>query len=61
MTFGQWRRQLRLMRAVTLLSEGRAVTTVAYDLGYHSPSAFIAMFRQTLGAPPGRYLSLHGR
>jgi AraC-like DNA-binding protein len=29
---------------------------VAYDLGYESPSAFVAMFRRELGAPPGRYL-----
>jgi AraC-like DNA-binding protein len=29
---------------------------VAYDLGYHSPSAFVAMFRRSLGASPGRYL-----
>jgi AraC-like DNA-binding protein len=32
------------------------VTSVAYDLGYQSPSAFIAMFRRSLGDTPGRYL-----
>jgi AraC-like DNA-binding protein len=32
------------------------VTTVAFEVGYDSPSAFIAMFRKTLGATPGRYL-----
>ncbi len=29
---------------------------MAYDLGYDSPSAFIAMFRRSLGATPGHYL-----
>jgi AraC-like DNA-binding protein len=29
---------------------------VALDLGYKSPSAFIAMFRRELGSTPGRYL-----
>ena len=32
------------------------MTAVAFDLGYQSPSAFIAMFRRSLGDTPGRYL-----
>jgi AraC-like DNA-binding protein/mannose-6-phosphate isomerase-like protein (cupin superfamily) len=56
MTFGAWRQRLRLVTAVARLAEGQAVTTVAYDLGYESPSAFIAMFRRNLGHTPGRYL-----
>ena len=55
MTFGTWRRQLRLMTAISRLGSGDAVTTVAYELGYHSPSAFIAMFKRALGQPPARY------
>lgn len=56
MTFRTWRQQLRLQRALELLAGGQAVTSVAIDLGYESPSAFIAMFRRALGAPPTRYL-----
>ncbi len=56
MTFAGWRRRLRLLAAVSRLGAGEPVTTVAYDLGYHSPSAFVAMFRRSLGRPPGRYL-----
>lgn len=56
MTFAGWRRRLRLMAALSRLGAGESVTRVAYDLGYHSPSAFVAMFRRTLGMPPGRYL-----
>jgi AraC-like DNA-binding protein len=60
MTFGAWRERLRLTTAVARLAEGEAVTAVAYDLGYQSPSAFIAMFRRSLGETPGRYLKKAG-
>ncbi len=56
MSFGAWRRQLRLMNAVYRLGAGHSVTRVALDLGYHSPSAFVAMFRRSLGAPPARFI-----
>jgi AraC-like DNA-binding protein/mannose-6-phosphate isomerase-like protein (cupin superfamily) len=55
LTFAGWRRQLRLLEAIDRLGQGQPVTRVALDLGYDSPSAFIAMFRRHLGAPPGRY------
>lgn len=55
MSFRQWRQQLRLHRALVLLAEGAPVTRVALDVGYESPSAFIAMFRRVLGVSPGRY------
>jgi AraC-like DNA-binding protein len=58
LTFEKWRQRARLIRSVELLSEGRKVTRVALDVGYDSPSAFIAMFRRELGATPRRYL--HG-
>ncbi len=57
MTFRQWRRQARLLATLTRLAAGEPVTTVALDLGYDSPSAFIAMFRKALGETPGRYFS----
>lgn len=56
MSFGAWRQQARLLRAVAWLAEGRSVTATAFDLGYDSPSAFIAMFRRSLGETPGRYV-----
>jgi AraC-like DNA-binding protein len=55
MTFSEWRRQLRLMEAIDRLGDGRSVTEVALDLGYKSASAFIAMFRRSLGVTPGHY------
>lgn len=55
MSFGAWRRQLRLLAALEMLAQGRPVTTVALDLGYQSPSAFTAAFRRALGVVPSRY------
>lgn len=55
MTFGRWRQQLRLLEALRLLAGGKAVTAVALEVGYDSPSAFIAMFRKALGTTPSRY------
>lgn len=57
MTFGRWRRQLRLLSALEKLAAGQSVTTVALSLGYDSPSAFIAMFRQHLEKTPAQYFN----
>ncbi|MCD0503464.1 AraC family transcriptional regulator [Bordetella petrii] len=51
----EWRQRVRLLRALELLAGGRPVTAVALDLGYDNVSAFIALFRDTFGATPGRY------
>lgn len=55
MNFSDWRKQLRLLEAIERLGQGQTVTQVALDLGYQSASAFITMFRRTLGTPPGTY------
>ena len=46
MTFGQWRQQARLLRALELLAGGEKVLDIALALGYDSPSAFATMFRR---------------
>jgi AraC-like DNA-binding protein len=53
--FGKWRQQFRLGQALRLLAAGQAVTSVALDVGYESPSAFISAFRMTFGHTPGEY------
>jgi AraC-like DNA-binding protein len=55
MTFSKWRQQLRLMQAMRLLAEGAKVTHAALESGYSTPSAFISMFRKTLGTTPTLY------
>ncbi|MDN2696565.1 helix-turn-helix transcriptional regulator [Janthinobacterium sp. SUN073] len=56
LAFAQWRQQACLLAAITRLAEGQAVTRVALDLGYASPSAFTAAFRRVLGRAPSDYL-----
>jgi len=55
MSFAEWRRRARLLRALGWIAEGRPILAVALDLGYDSPSAFSAMFRRELGAPPSHF------
>ena len=55
LTFGAWRKRLLLQEAIDRLGRGDNVTRVAFDLGYHSLSAFIGMFRQSLGTSPGQF------
>lgn len=55
MGFGKWRQQFRLGEALKLLAAGQAVTNVALEVGYESPSAFISAFRMTFGQTPGEY------
>ncbi len=52
-----WRQQVRLMAALSRLASGQPITTVAFDVGYESPSAFTAMFHRAFGVPPSEYLS----
>jgi len=55
MTFGQWRQQARLQRALERLAHGEKVIDVALSLGYASPSAFTAMFKKRFGQLPSRF------
>ena len=56
MGLATWRQQVRVMEAMSLLAAGRPINSVAYDVGYESPSAFTAMFHRTFGAPPSAYM-----
>jgi AraC-like DNA-binding protein len=59
MRFAEWRQHVRLYEALSRLTVGRPVTTVAYDVGYQSPSAFAAIFRRTFGTTPTAYFQTH--
>ena len=39
------------------LAQGQPITSVAFDVGYESASAFSAMFHRVFGAPPSVYLA----
>jgi AraC-like DNA-binding protein len=57
MSFGQWRQQIRILESLRRLAMNDPVITIAIDLGYDSPSAFISMFKKALGKTPGQYFS----
>jgi AraC-like DNA-binding protein len=55
MTFPQWRTQSRLYHALRMLADDIPVTTVAHRCGWASASAFIDVFRRSLGYTPGTH------
>lgn len=55
LSFGRWRQQARMLRALMLLAEGKTILDVALECGYESPSAFSAMFKRSLGRSPRDY------
>lgn len=55
-TAGRWRRQQRWARAMALLADGIPVKDVALDVGYKSPSAFVAAFRREMGVTPKKLM-----
>lgn len=55
MTFGQWRQQARLLRALERLAVGDKVVDVALALGYESPSAFATMFKRQFDQTPSEF------
>lgn len=56
MGLATWRRQVRLKEAASRIVAGETITSVAYEVGYDSPSAFTAMFHRAFGAAPREYL-----
>lgn len=57
LTFGRWRQQLHLIVALQQLAAGASVQQVAGNIGYDSVTAFITMFKKSLGCSPTRYFS----
>ncbi|HTA65375.1 MAG TPA: helix-turn-helix transcriptional regulator [Xanthomonadaceae bacterium] len=57
MSFANWRRQASIFAALPRLTAGEPITTIAFDLGYESASAFTTMFKRVVGVPPSRYLA----
>ena len=55
MSFRQWRTQLRLHHALTLLAAGHTVTNTAAACGWANPTSFIEAFSAALGETPARY------
>ena len=48
----RWLRHIRVLHAISRLSAGEKISSVAFSLGYESSSAFSYMFRRTIGLRP---------
>ena len=51
----RWLRHARILHAISRLAAGEKVSSVAFDMGYASSSAFSYMFRRTLGRSPSEF------
>ncbi|MDM0001032.1 helix-turn-helix transcriptional regulator [Variovorax sp. J22P240] len=57
LTFGRWRQRLHLVLALQWMASGASVQQAADRLGYETVTAFIVMFKKSMGTPPARYFS----
>jgi len=61
LSFGRWRQQQDLLRALEQLAVGAPIKVTADSAGYASSSAFIAAFRKFFGTTPGHYFGVRSR
>jgi AraC-like DNA-binding protein len=59
MSFGEWRQRLRFLAAIEALDSHRSIQEIAFDMGYSTGSAFIAMFQRQAGCTPEQYRRSH--
>ncbi len=58
--FAEWRQRLRVLQAIPMLVAGETVGCVSASLGYSNASAFIAMFKRTIGTTPDHFREMAG-
>ncbi|WP_295805810.1 helix-turn-helix transcriptional regulator [uncultured Nitratireductor sp.] len=51
----RWLRQVRILHAISQLAAGEKVSSVAFNMGYESSSAFSYMFRRAIGMSPSEF------
>jgi AraC-like DNA-binding protein len=57
LSFGRWRQQARLLRAVEMLAQGQRIIDIALEVGYRSPTAFSTMFQRQFGLSPSAFFA----
>src|SRR5262249_39756132 len=55
--FESWRRQVRLMKGIELLICGASVKEAASAVGYLQTTAFVVLFKNTLGNTPKAWVT----
>ena len=59
MSLNEWRQRLKVMKAMSMLTEGKKVESIALDLGYANASAFINMFKRWMVYTPDQFRKLY--
>ncbi|WP_254626811.1 AraC family transcriptional regulator [Acinetobacter baumannii] len=54
-SFNEWKKRMRLLKAIEMLAVGNTVKSTALDLGYNNVSAFISTFKKVFGMTPKEY------
>lgn len=57
LSVSRWRRQMHVITALPMLTQGQTIQFIADDLGYESSAAFVTLFRKIVGTPPKRFLA----
>lgn len=55
MSVNEWRQRLKVMKAMSMLNEGKKVESIALDLGYANATAFINMFKRWMNLTPDQF------
>jgi AraC-like DNA-binding protein len=55
--FENWRRQVRLVRAIELLVDGYSVKETAFLVGYQQPGAFLTLFKASFATTPKAWIA----
>jgi len=55
-SFTIWRRNVRLMKGIELMVGGASVKEAAFAVGYRQPSAFVEIFRRSMGRTPRMWI-----
>lgn len=59
LSVNRWRRQMHVIKAMSMLAEEKPIQVISDDLGYENSSAFITMFRKAVGITPKRFITEH--
>ena len=55
MSLHEWRQRLKVIKAISLLNEGKKIESIALDLGYANSTAFINMFKRWMNVTPDQF------
>jgi AraC-like DNA-binding protein len=56
LTLAGWRRRARALAAIERMSDGATVTSAGAEVGYATPSSFVAAFRAEIGTTPQAFM-----